>query len=122
MGCTIRKLQVCIEMRLLLLTLLLQVKSQESPSTTREGEEVFVVLSLTLQLKRPTRLEGGPTEGWRLMSSTPLMFAALHPSDQLVVLVSIVPSVGEPVSGNVWTANHDGKCMTALLQYMLIPI
>ena len=39
----------------------------------------FAVLSLTLQLKRATRLEGGPTEGWRLMSLTPLMFAAMHP-------------------------------------------
>ena len=39
----------------------------------------FAVLSLTFQLKWATRLEGGPTEGWRPMSSTPLMFAALHP-------------------------------------------
>ena len=39
----------------------------------------FVVLFLTFQLKWATRLEDGPTEGWRLMSLTPLMFAAMHP-------------------------------------------
>ena len=71
---------------------------------------------------------GNQTGGWsyrgvetHVINTTHVRCNASHLTS-FVVLVSIVPSVGEPVSGDVWTAKLDRKCMTALLQYVLIPL
>ena len=71
---------------------------------------------------------GNQTGGWsyrgvetHVINSTHVRCNAFHLTS-FAVLVSIVPSVGEPVSGDVWTAKLDRKCMTALLQYVLIPL
>ena len=107
-------------MRLLLLTLLLQVKSQSlpvPPGKVKKFRCAFFNFSAEV---------GNQTGGWSyrgvetdVINTTHVRCIASHLTS-FVVLVSIVPSVGEPVSGNVCTANLDGKCTTALLQYMLI--
>ena len=117
----VHKLQVCIEIPLLLLTLLLQVKSQSlpvPPGKVKKFRCAFFNFSAEV---------GNQTGGWSYRGVNTYVINTSHVRcnashlTSFVVLVSIVPSVGEPVSGNVWTANLDRKCMTALLRYMLIP-
>ena len=69
---------------------------------------------------------GNQTGGWsyrgvetHVINTTHVRCNASHLTS-FAVLVSIVPSVGEPVSDDVWTAKLDRKCMSALLQYVLI--